>query len=89
MIQKHKIVFSQNLLSLIRNVELDHFRTIHDTGSNPNAMIVMNAFRREAGLQYITTDDLPKWDEEKKGYYMPQNSKLICAHEILANGGKI
>jgi len=77
------------LLDAIKAVELSHFRTENDTGANPNALMIMNAFRRQANLPRIYETDLPYYNEELKGYYMPENSNLLCAPEILARGGKV
>lgn len=79
---------SPELLAILKEVEAAHFRTVHDTGAHPNANIVWNALRRRLGLPYINREDLPVWDAERNGYYMPENSKLLTAPEILARGGK-
>lgn len=68
---------NKELLRIIEEVEKVHFRTNKDTGANLNALVVMNAFRREAGLPYIGLDDLPKWDEQEEKYVQPEGSKLL------------
>lgn len=79
----------KSIVEVIKEVEVAHFRTIHDTGANQQAMIVMNSFRRAVGLPFIHREDLPTWDEAKKGYYMPVESKLLCAPDFLVKGGKV
>ena len=79
----------KNIIDIIKHIELRHFRTVDDTGANPCAITVMNCLRREVGLDYIFNEDLPAWDNVRNGYYMPENSKLLCAPEILARGGKV
>lgn len=80
---------SPRLLAAIKAVELDHFRTTDDTGAANQAMTVMNALRRQAGLPSLCLADLPSWDESRKGYYMPPGSSLLSASAILAKGGKV
>lgn len=68
---------NKELLRVIEEVERVHFRTDKDTGANLNAICVMNAFRREAGLPYISKADLPTWDEQDEKYVQPADSKLL------------
>ena len=68
---------NKELLKVIEEVEKSHFRTNTDTGSNLNALVVMNAFRREAGLPYIGKDDLPRWNDLEEKYVQPIESKLL------------
>lgn len=77
------------ILKAIREVEAAHFRTVEDTGANKTALLVWNALRSRLGLPRVWTEDLPAWDEQRKGYYMPVNSKLLTAPEALARGGKV
>lgn len=77
------------LLDILAEVEREHFRTVHDTGANPCAILIWNALRGKLGLPRVWREDLPKWDEERKGYYMPGNSSLLTAREILARGGRV
>ena len=65
------------LVKIINQVEEAHFRTDKDTGSNLNALLVLNAFRRQCGLVPIGRDDLPAYDEKKNKYVMPENSRLV------------
>jgi hypothetical protein len=51
-----------SLRAAIKAVEQSHFRTEHDSGANSCAEIVMNAFRRHAGLPFKSAKDLPKWN---------------------------
>ncbi len=69
------------LLDCIAKVEADHFRTVTDTGSNPNAMVVWNALRRAAGLPGLSKDDLPAYDAERKAYVCPEGSRLLVKPE--------
>lgn len=77
------------VLAAIKAVESAHFRTNEDTGANGCASLVWNALRRQFGLPVVTRDDLPAWDEQRKGYYMPEGSKLLTAPEALARGGRV
>lgn len=65
------------LIEAIKTVERAHFRTIHDSGAEPHAMLVMNAFRLFAGMESIKLEDLPAWNVERKAYVMPANSRLL------------
>lgn len=61
--------------ALIAAVEAAHFRTVDDTGAHPCAMTVLNCMRREAGLPYLSRDDLPAWDGTR--YAAPPTSRLL------------
>lgn len=63
------------LHAIIAKVEADHFRTVTDSGGHEKARLILNAFRRHAGLPYVTLDDLPAWNGS--AYEMPRNSKLL------------
>ncbi len=65
------------IAELIAKVEADHFRTVTDTGANPNAMVVWNALRRAAGLPGLSKDDLPAHDETRDQYVCPKGSRLL------------
>lgn len=67
---------SCSLIDAIREVEKWDFRTEHDSGAHPNAMLLMNRLRRMARLPSITKHDLPAWDG--KAYVMPPNSNLLA-----------
>ncbi len=69
-----------SITDLIAKVEADHFRTVIDTGANPNAMVVWNALRRHAGLPGLSKDDLPAFDETRGQYLQPEGSRLLCKH---------
>ncbi len=77
------------IIGLIIQVERAHFRTVHDTGANSCAMTVHNTLRVACDLPRLTTDDLPSWDEARKGYFMPPTSRLLTAPAALANGGRV
>ncbi len=64
------------LHQIIAKVEADHFRTVHDSGGNERARLILNAFRRHAGLPYISLEDLPAWNGSI--YEMPRDSKLLA-----------
>lgn len=59
-------------------VEAAHFRTNEDTGANLNALVVWSAFRRAIGLPPLSWSDLPKWDETKHEYVVPEGSRLMA-----------
>lgn len=65
----------KNPIEIILKIEQAHFRTNHDTGANQHAMIVMNSFRGQLNLPFITPEDLPSWDG--KSYVMPKDSLLL------------
>lgn len=79
-------VVPDDILSIVRTVETDHFRTVHDTGAAPQAMTIWNSLRYGLGLPYISNDDLASWDEEKRRYIMPADSKLLTNP---GNGGPV
>lgn len=60
--------FQERLIEIINEIEAAHFRTQHDTGAAPQAMLVMNCFRKAAGLPPKTISDLPRWCESCKQY---------------------
>lgn len=55
------------LVEFIEDVEKRHFRTGHDTGSNPNALMIWNMVREVAGLERLTQDDLIRRHAESTG----------------------
>lgn len=71
------------LVKIINEVEEAHFRTNQDIGSNLNALIILNSFRRKCGLVPITRDDLPAYDEKSDKYIMPENSSLVRNLNII------
>lgn len=68
-------VFSKNgtadtrLTDMIADVEKRHFRTEHDTGANPNVLMIWNIVREYAGLPLLERDDLPKGCTACKSYH--------------------
>ncbi len=84
-----KTISRRKLLSVLREIEAAHFRTTEDTGANKTALTVWNGLRRRLGLPSIWTEDLPTWDQDRKGYFMPPASKLLTARAALAKGGKV
>jgi hypothetical protein len=76
-VPKNNMRIPKSVLKAIKEVEAAHFRTIHDTGANSAAMLVWNAFRRRFDLPWLTKEDLAQWNEEKKQYILPENSKLL------------
>lgn len=88
-IATHLKITPISLPAAIKTVEAAHFRTEHDSGAHPHARLILNAFRRIAELPYVGNDDLPSWDQKRKGYYMPPASKLLTAPDALAKGGKV
>jgi len=48
-----------SIVEFIQKVEKDHFRTVTDTGANPNALFIWNLVREEAGLPRLDPKDLP------------------------------
>lgn len=70
-------IVEASLIGAIRTIEAADFRTLHDTGANPNAMIILNRLRGVAGLPSIGREDLPAWDESVQKYVRPANSKLL------------
>jgi hypothetical protein len=67
----------ETLLTFIERVERAHFRTVEDTGSNLNALLIWNAVREHAGLPRISRDDLARYDETTGRYVTPEGSKLL------------
>lgn len=55
------------LVEFIEDVEKCNFRTGHDTGANPNALMVWNILREYAGLQSLDMDDLIRRHAETDG----------------------
>jgi hypothetical protein len=47
-----------DLLQFIKETEAAHFRTVHDTGANLNALLVWNLVREHAGLPRLRLSDL-------------------------------
>lgn len=76
-----------NELAFIFAVESSHFRTVEDTGANPNAMLIWNIVRQRVGLPRISKDDLPAWDG--RTYAMPANSFLTTNPTFYAMQQKI
>lgn len=73
-----------SLLDAIREVETRDFRTDTDSGSHPNAMLILNRLRRMAGLPHdITIKDLPYYDGHE--YVMPMGSRLLANQEANTN----
>ncbi len=72
-----EIDVSTLLTGLMAKVESAHFRTVTDTGANPNAMVIWNALRRAAGLPGLSKDDLPAHDETRDQYVCPEGSRLL------------
>lgn len=73
----------KSVLKAIREVEQAHFRTVHDTGANPTAMLVMNTFRSKFGLPNISVLDLPAWNDKKKQYVKPRKSRLLSERKEI------
>ena len=63
------------LREAIAELERSYFRTVHDTGANEHAMLLMNALRGKAGLPRITLEDLPAWCEPCRNYHLPDQHK--------------
>lgn len=76
-IETSKVKIDPDTYNALVAVENAHFRTNKDTGANPNALLVWNALRRQLGLPWLSLDDLPKYDAERKGYFAPDDSKLL------------
>ena len=57
-----------DLKEAIADIQNRHFRTEDDTGAHDSAMIIMNAFRKHAGLNPLTKRDLPTWDDGRNSY---------------------
>lgn len=55
------------LEEFIADVEACHFRTGHDTGANPCALMVWNILREWAGMQSLDRDDLIRRHAETDG----------------------
>ena len=64
-----------SLIDAIREIEKRDFRTVHDSGAHPIAMLLMNRLRKLAGLPSITKSDLPAHDGNS--YVMPAGSNLL------------
>ncbi len=47
-----------DLGEFIDDIEKCHFRTAHDTGANPCAMMIWNGLREWYGVDSLTIDDL-------------------------------
>lgn len=58
---KEKDANGSALLQFIADTERAHFRTVHDSGANSNAMMLWNLLREHAGLSKLMLNDLPTW----------------------------
>jgi hypothetical protein len=54
----------------VKSVEEAHFRTVHDTGAHPNALMVWNIVRKHVGMPAIELKDFPAWCETHKRYHV-------------------
>lgn len=77
-------ISQRELRDFIRDVEDAHFRTVDDTGANHNALFVWRLVRQFAGLEPLTMEDLPSFNEETKRYETPKNSRLLSTQESKA-----
>lgn len=57
------------ILDFIKQTEKSHFRTVHDTGANSNALFVWNLVRQHAGLSPLQISDLPGFCETHGMYH--------------------
>ena len=57
----------ETLEDFIQRVEGSFFRTGHDWGANPNALLVWNLVREHAGMDRLTRDDLIRRHAETDG----------------------
>lgn len=64
------------LVHFVADFERSHFRTVSDTGANPDAMRLWNLVRHRAGLPMIGIEDLPAYNENAGKYVLPKDSKL-------------
>ena len=65
------------LYTIVTDIESSHFRTEHDTGANPNALLVWNWVRRWVGLPYIDRNSLRKYCKACDTYhYKDQHIKV-------------
>lgn len=69
----------EQIMEFIYRVERMDFRTEHDSGANPMAMMMWNHVRVFAGLEKITPEDLPTYQKDVDRYVMPPNSKLLTS----------
>ncbi len=59
-----------SLLSFIKSVEDNHFRTDTDTGANLNALFIWNRIREYAGLEPLRLEDLPSYCKVCDNYHV-------------------
>lgn len=57
-------------IEFVNKVEKAHFRTVHDTGANGQAMLVWNMVREHVGLPRICLNDLPAYCETHLKYHL-------------------
>lgn len=74
------------LLEFIADVEECHFRTAHDTGANPNALMVWNILREYAGLQSLDKDDLIRRHAEYNGVTFEEMKQDYINYENFKRG---
>lgn len=59
------------LRKVINKVQSCHFRSEHDSGASPNAMLILNAFRREANMPWFEVKKhLACWCERCDAYHI-------------------
>lgn len=77
------------LLRFIAETERAHFRTVHDHGANPHAMMFWNMLRKHAGLSELTLDDLPAWCPVCASYHVkPHVQNAYSATSRITQGPK-
>jgi hypothetical protein len=56
--------------AFVKKVEAAHFRTVHDTGANENALLIWNIVREHVGLPWLKKSDLPVYCETHDTYHL-------------------
>ena len=69
------------LLQFIADTERAHFRTVHDSGANSNAMMLWNLLREHAGLSKLRLNDLPTWCSVCSQYHKSPMYKAPCKQQ--------
>lgn len=65
----------------IKEFQAAHFRTVHDTGSNPFALNLWNMVRSKAGLASIDYTDLRAWCIDCKKYHVRPHSRIPSKYD--------
>ncbi len=78
--------------SFILEVEKHHFRTVSDTGANPEVMLIWNLVREHVGMVRLYLRDLPDYCETHKTYHVIRDGtagfgSYGCARVAKLKGG--